>query len=218
MRYQVGGLTIRSENAAKSPKEGSAALVRWIGSNVQVKSALDFGCGRLRYTGYLARASERIAIVDSAEQLERRVRVAKTQKTIREYALEKWPRCQVYSLPEAWAGLGQHFEFILCANVLSAIPSKRIRSRSIRAMRDSLAPRGRALIVNQHRNSDFTNVSKRYDTVRHLDGWLNPTPYGAAYYGILPQQKVLRIVRGHGLHVLESWNEGQSNWVLVTRP
>jgi len=214
MHYRLRGLTIRSENAAKSPAEASAALVAWIRTNVRARNSLDFGCGRLRYAPHLAARSTRLTIVDSAEQLDRKIKTQRRVTSVREIAVRRWPDCRVLTIEQAWIGFPERYDFVLCANVLSAIPSRTIRRRSLRSIRASLAPGGRVLVVNQHTNSYFTQARARPDAAHHLDGWILPSTRGAAYYGVLSRDKVVRILRGHGFEVIDAWIEGQSNWVL----
>ena len=53
MIYRAKGHTIHSENAAKSPLQVSKYLVDWIKAREKVNSALDYGCGKLRYGVHL---------------------------------------------------------------------------------------------------------------------------------------------------------------------
>ena len=170
MHYNLKGLAIRSENAAKSPREVSRRLVDWIHGNVHANASLDFGCGRLRYTPYLAARSNRLAIVDSPQQLDRKIRTRRGVTSVREIAMHRWPGCQVFTTEQTWGGLPEKYDFILCANVLSAIPSRTIRGRPLNAIRMLLADGGRVLVVNQHTNSYFTNARSRPNAKSHLDG------------------------------------------------
>ncbi|MGQ0554923.1 MAG: methyltransferase domain-containing protein [Nitrospiraceae bacterium] len=214
MHYLIKGSIIRSENAAKSPAEASRRLVAWIRNNVRSDSSLDFGCGRLRYTPHLAARSECLAIVDSAEQLNRKIRTRRGVTSVREIALRRWPGCQIFTAEQAWRGLPEKYNFILCANVLSAIPSKIIRRRFLNAIRMLLVQGGQVLVVNQHTNSYFTNARLRSNAKSHLDGWILQSARGAAYYGVLNRDRVVRIMRSHGFEIIDAWIEGQSNWVL----
>jgi SAM-dependent methyltransferase len=217
MRYTARGLVIRSENAAKLPHEASAFLKDWILRNVEAEHALDYGCGRMRYSSYLARRSSRLALVDSEVQLDRPTRVGSRSTTLREYAMRRWAKCTVYSLGEFWAGVPDQFDFALCANVLSAIPSSRLRSRSMASIRRSLVHGGLVLFVHQHTNSFFSQLKQDARATRHLDGWILRSPKGASYFGILPHAKVVRLVRASNMRVLDSWIAGQSNYVLANK-
>jgi hypothetical protein len=215
MRYRVHGFTVRSENAAKSPGEASGGLVAWIRANVRVRTCLDYGCGRLRYAEHLAHRAERLALVDSEEQLNRLIDTPSGPSTIGALGRRRWSHSRVYTTKEFWRGLPTRYDFVLCANVLSAIPSKNVRTRSLRAIQRCLSSDGQVLVVNQHTNSYFTAARNHAHAVPHLDGWLIPSRRGAAYYGVLKRDKVIRILRGHRFRIIDAWIEGQSNLVLA---
>lgn len=215
MHYRIQKLTIRSENAAKTPSQVSQGLSNWLLHNVCSGAALDYGCGRLRYTPYLARGCEALGLVDSTIQLDRKTWVGDRATTIREEACKKWPRCRIYSLDEFWDGIKERYEFVLCANVLSVIPSRRIRSRSLGAILNCLTPNGKVLVVNQHTNSYFTKVSESPNSFKYFDGWLLKSSKGPAYFGVLAKEKVSRLLRAHGFRIQDTWIEGQSNYVLA---
>lgn len=217
MRYTAHGLVIRSENAAKVPHEASQVLKAWLLGNVAAERALDYGCGRLRYTPYLARKSSRLVLVDSQVQLDRPTRIGRREITLRQYAMKRWPSCAVHSTDEFWAGVPGRFDFALCANVLSAIPSSRIRARSVKAIRSSLAPAGLALFVHQHTNSFFTQMREDERAIPHLDGWILRSSKGASYFGVLPKAKVVRLLRACHMRVVDAWVVGQSNYVLASK-
>jgi Methyltransferase domain len=217
MRYRIRGLMIRSENAAKTPREASRPLADWLERNISVGAALDYGCGRLRYTPYLAQCCETLGLVDSLHQLDRETHMAGRATNVRTHAIRKWPGCRIYSVEQFWRGVCERYDFVLCANVLSAIPSRRIRSRSLRAIHRCLYRNGRILVVNQHTNSYFTEVRNNPNSVLHLDGWVLRSAKGPTYFGILGREKIIRLLRAHGFHVQDAWIEGQSNYVLASR-
>ena len=147
MHYRVKGALIRSENAAKPMADAAAPLVDWLLQRPRTKSALDYGCGKLRYTPHVAARSRHLGIVDSAEQLDRVQRIDGGEATVREHAGGKWPGCRIYDLTQFWKGISHSYGFILCANVLSAIPCPKVRARSLRSIRHALTPRGTVLVV-----------------------------------------------------------------------
>jgi len=217
MRYKIDCAEIRSENAAKTMAEASAFLVDWLRSKPRVNNSLDYGCGKLRYSKYLARRCLRLSLVDSKVQLERSQVINKQVTNVIRYAHKHWPTCRTYTVEQFWAGVEERYDFVLCANVLSAIPSRIIRARSLRAIKACLRPEGQCLVVNQHANSYFKEAPKRAGATPHLDGWLLPSGRGACYYGILSREKTIRILRAVGFKVLDAWVEGQSTFVLVAR-
>ncbi|MFI5397645.1 MAG: hypothetical protein ACHQ9S_19070 [Candidatus Binatia bacterium] len=137
--------------------------------------------------------------------------------TIREEARKTWPRCRIYSIDRFWSGIKERYDFVLCANVLSAIPSRRDRSRSLRAILACLTSTGTVLVVNQHTNSYFTKASTTPHALKYLDGWLLRSPKGPAYFGVLGKDKVKRLLCAHGFRIRDAWIEGQSNYVLAGR-
>lgn len=217
MRYKVKGIEIRSENAAKPACDAAAPLVSWLHNRKHTPSALDFGCGKLRYTHHLGKQSMRIGIVDSEVQLSRIQCIAGKQTSVEEYAKKKWPLCRIHKLEEFWMSSSYSYHFILCANVLSAIPCPKRRARSLRSIHSALHRNGKVLFVNQHTNSYFTEVRKRPTTRLHLDGWIAQSRNGAAYYGILDKDSVIRLISRYQLTVEEAWVEGQSNYILATK-
>lgn len=173
-------MEIRSENAAKPIAQASNALVDWLLSRPRVRYGLDYGCGKLRYTPYVARRCFSLGLVDSSLQLERPQIIAGRRTTVKEYARRQWPSCRIYTVQEFWCGTGEHYDFVLCANVLSAIPSRRLRERSLRAIKACLRQKGECLVVNQYRNSDFQQARKRGEAIPHLDGWILASSRGTS--------------------------------------
>ena len=217
MHYRVRGLQIRSENAAKPMSQPLGSLVTWIKTMKRVGSALDYGCGKLRYTSYLASKCSSLGIVDSKVQLERRQTLAGHTSTVRDYASKHWQGCRIYDLEQFWAGIAHKYSFALCANVLSAIPSGPIRRRSLQALHNTLSKGGLLLVVNQHTNSYFTKLPSRKGSFAHLDGWVTPSKGHASFYGILRRDEVSRTLMRHHFSIQNAWTEGQSNFVLARK-
>jgi hypothetical protein len=217
MRYKIKGIEIRSENAAKPACDAAVPLVSWLHNRKHTPSALDFGCGKLRYTHHLAKKSTRIGIVDSEVQLTRIQRIAGKQTSVAEYAKKKWPSCRIHRLEEFWMNSSYSYNFILCANVLSAIPCAKARARSLRSIHTALHKNGQVLFINQHTNSYFTEVQKKTTTRLHLDGWIAQSRNGVSYYGILNKDSVIRLISRYDFTVERAWVEGQSNYVLAKK-
>jgi hypothetical protein len=217
MRYKVKDKEIRSENAAKPMARASTALVNWIRSRPHVHRALDYGCGKLRYTPYVARRCLQLGLIDSPEQLNRSQIIAGRRTTVKDYARRRWPSCRIYTAQEFWRGTDHRYDFILCANVLSAIPSRNILKQSLRAIKASLRPKGECLVVNQYRNSHFQQARKRPEAINHLDGWILASSRGTSYYGIWDRARTVRILRAIGFRIIDAWIKGESTYVLVGR-
>ena len=217
MRYVVGKQVIRSENAAKSVCQPCSHLVNWLRGRTSTDSALDYGCGKLRYTAHVAARSRDIGIVDSAVQLMRTQLVAGQYGTVAEYAARTWPGCRIYTVDEFFEGIADVYDFVLCANVLSAIPSRHIRAKSLAAIRASMRDGGQLLVANQHVNSYFRTIQASDKSRQHLDGWITDSRRGRSYYGILRKERVASLLQSAGFHVMDAWIAGSSNYVLAAK-
>jgi hypothetical protein len=217
MRYRIHGHEIRSENAAKPVSDAASHLVQWLKNREHTGSALDYGCGKLRYTKHVAYRSDHIGLVDSEIQLSRTQEIDGQHTSVLEYAKKQWPCHTFQYLVDFWSNPSRSYDFVLCANVLSAIPSQKIRAKSLRAIHHALHTKGTALFVNQHTNSYFTQIKQKPTTQAHLDGWIAVSPQGASYYGILNRDSVVKLVSRFGFNVEHAWVDGQSNCVLVSK-
>jgi len=216
VHYKVGQLEIRSENAAKPASQASSALVDWIRRMDSVSAALDYGCGKLRYSGYLAAKCRRLTLVDCKIQVDRTQKIGGKDTTVRNYARKRWPHCRVLSVEE-FEGEQAKVDFILCANVLSTIPLENVRSQVLTKLSQSLTKQGRCLFVAQYQNSYFKKIATSKRAVRHLDGWILKTPKGNFYYGILRREILSALATAHGFQIIEAWIDGQSAYVLAGR-
>jgi hypothetical protein len=217
MHYIIKGIEIRSENSAKPMANAAASLVSWLSSRQFTPSALDFGCGKLRYTHYLAGKSERLGVVDSDVQLNRFQAVDGEYTSVKTYIQRKWPACAIHELKAFWKNASYYYHFVLCANVLSAVPCPNARAKSLRSIYTALPESGQVLFVNQHTNSYFTQARNNPRALMHLDGWIAQSRATASYYGILNKESVIRIIGRFGFVVEEAWVDGQSNYVLASK-
>lgn len=215
MRYRIKKLEVRSENAAKPASQSARAVVEWIEKQRRMKSVLDLGCGKLRYARYLAGKCDHLGLVDSQVQIERRQVIGNCHTTVKDYAANSWPHAEVYSLEEFWKKTRRRYDFVLCANVISAIPSRIIRARTLRSILRCLKKGGRVLVVNQYANSYFSRMINSGKVIAHLDGYILCSVRGNYYYGILPEEKMSRILAVCGFKVIERWRIGQSAFVLA---
>lgn len=125
------------------------------------------------------------------------------------------PAVRIETVSEFQMRAKPRFDLVLCANVLSAIPTRNARTRALQAIKRRLKLHGVALVVNQHTNSYFSKVARRDDVVRHLDGYLLPRNGWAFYYGILDKETTADILTREGYEIIEHWIEGQSNYALA---
>lgn len=217
MRYRVNGQIVRSENAAKPASLASGYLLSWIAALPCVDSALDYGCGKLRYSSSLADRCRRLVLVDSAVQLGRSQVIHGRRTSVRDYATARWAHAVVLDLDAFSALQHRQVDFVLCSNVLSAIPSAIARSRALRSLHAVLRPGGGCLFVNQYRNSDFRRSRALLGAIPHAQGWVRPVRSGLSYYGLWPVARTVRAIQSHGFSVGSAWRHGESAYVLARR-
>lgn len=157
-----------------------------------------------------------LTLVDSEVQLSREQQVGRTRTTVRKYAQKRWPSCRVLSVEEFWRDQST-YDFVLCANVLSAIPDKVVRSKVLLKIAQVLRKTGCCLFVAQYQNSYFKQVAASPSAILHLDGWILITKRGAFYFGVLNKDRLGDLLSKHGFSIKKAWTEGQSAYVLAGR-
>jgi 2-polyprenyl-3-methyl-5-hydroxy-6-metoxy-1,4-benzoquinol methylase len=215
VRYRVNGLEIRSENAAKPVGQASAYLVKWLNERRPVSATADVGCGKLRYAGPLLHFSRAVTFVDSDVQLSRVQVLHDERTTIRDYVPRRWSGSRALSVAE-FESDPLEYDFILCANVLSAIPDVEARVLLLRTIKAKLRADAECLLVSQFRNSYFT--SKRLDsgTFKYLDGWVTVCSRGASFYGLIDPAGLSKTASAAGLKVRSCWRQGQSGYLVAS--
>ena len=214
MRYKIRGYSICSENAARSFTQAARPVLEWIEGQKLADHGLDYGCGKLRYAPAMAVRCRKLTLVDSRIQLTRQQMVLGSRTCVREVAIAKWQHVRILAA-EDFVGDGERYDLALCANVLSAIPCPRARAGMLRSIAQSLLPQGLCLFVTQYRNSYFSRIAASPDVVEHLDGWILDRGGTSFYYGILPKDKVVQLVRRYGFRVREAWTTGESAFVVA---
>ncbi|EEZ3922455.1 methyltransferase, partial [Escherichia coli] len=174
-------------------------------------NALDFGCGKLRYSEQLVNKFETVTFLDSRRQLERVQIIRGVQTTIPDYVINNYKNANIVSY-ENIDKITNHYDFILCANVLSAIPCESTIHKVLSAIRKLLKSDGEALIVNQYKSSYF----KRYESgIKHLHGYIYQNSRNAFYYGLLDVDTVSKICSDNNLEIIKSWSKAGSSYVVV---
>ena len=214
MRYRVNGIEIRSENAAKPLCQRSAYLSHWIRSHPHVGAVLDYGCGKLRYAPLLAQRARMLTLVDSEIQIGRVQMIDGELTTVSDYARNHWPHSQTLT-PEEFQRHRRKYDLVLCVNVLSAIPTPKTRSETLRLIASRLKPTGRCLFVTQYRNSYFRKAAPSKKAIKHLNGWILRSHSGNSYYGVLSKPELETLVKRHRFSVIKSWMHGESAYVLA---
>ncbi|MEW9665143.1 class I SAM-dependent methyltransferase [Escherichia coli] len=186
-------------------------LCKQIESTNKNGNALDFGCGKLRYSEQLVNKFETVTFLDSRRQLERVQIIRGVQTTIPDYVINNYKNANIVSY-ENIDKITNHYDFILCANVLSAIPCESTIHKVLSAIRELLKSDGEALIVNQYKSSYF----KRYESgIKHLHGYIYQNSRNAFYYGLLDVDTVSEICSDNNLEIIKSWSKAGSSYVVV---
>ncbi|WP_252152322.1 class I SAM-dependent methyltransferase [Escherichia coli] len=186
-------------------------LCKQIESTNKNGNALDFGCGKLRYSEQLVNKFETVTFLDSRRQLERVQIIRGVQTTIPDYVINNYKNANIVSY-ENIDKITNHYDFILCANVLSAIPCESTIHKILSAIRELLKSDGEALIVNQYKSSYF----KRYESgIKHLHGYIYQNSRNAFYYGLLDVDTVSKICSDNNLEIIKSWSKAGSSYVVV---
>ena len=214
MHYRIRGRVVKSENAAKSVRQPCRRVIQWIRSLPSSYRVLDFGCGKLRYTIPLSERVRSVLAVDSEQQIRRPQRIDDVATTIPEYVRTHLPNVTACVVSESkWTR--HRYDAALCANVLSAIPSRKTRLDVLSAIGGVLKKRGTLLVCTQFRNSYFSACARDPKAVRCNDGWLIDGRRGVAFYAILPLEKLIKMCAKAGLVVKEARVKGQSAFVFA---
>ena len=216
MRYLVRGRQIRTENAAKPYNQASSRTIHEITELGTHRRVLDYGCGKLRYVKTLAPLSTSLTLVDSAIQLDRFQRLFGRRSSIRVYAPVRWPNVRVLDVDQ-FASDRRQYDFILCANVISAIPCARTRWRVLLVLAQRLARGGTCLFVSQHRNTEFAKAAGRPTTMPHLGGFILNGARRCSFYTPIGRDTLVPLLSRTGHRIIRACVFGESTFVQTTR-
>jgi len=215
MLYKLGHSIIHSERAAKPAGQASAHVINLLETLGHFAVAVDFGCGRLRYGLQLYHQSDTLIVVDSKEQIDRTLELFGERTTVRDYVRERWHATTAMDLTE-FSLCSTRADFILCANVLSAIPYDRDRLRALRRIREHLAPRGHTLVFCQYTNSYFCSKLRDPQVTKLGDGFVLGSGENMSFYGIINLGSLCNLVEKAGLKTIRAWRANQTAFVLCT--
>jgi 2-polyprenyl-3-methyl-5-hydroxy-6-metoxy-1,4-benzoquinol methylase len=216
VHYKFKGVELRTENAAKPYRQRSRWLVDQISQISSDALVLDYGCGKFRYTIPLSRRVRHVCAVDSTYQIGREQQIANKRTDLREYARKHLKNVSVHEVrSNGWRR--RRFDFILCANVLSAIPNKSVRITVLRDLKRVLKSNGQLLATTQFRNTHFKKWKKDSNAIWAKDGWFVNGPRGASFYAIIPSDKLSQLCRAAGLVVSRIGSKGETAFVLTKR-
>lgn len=214
MHYQIDKYLIKSENAALSTKQKNKIILSYIEQLPDNIVALDYGCGKCRYSKQLSSKTTKLVLIDSNIQISRTQRIYDRELSVLEYASRFLPNTLVYSVEE-YDFNKEKFDFILCANVLSAIPFIDERKRVLSNIKQLLKPTGRALITVQYSNSYFNTYGVKEGNVKYEDGWIIKRGNSFSFYGIVFPDKLMTLCEEVGLRIEKIYKHDGSVYLTV---
>lgn len=211
MHYKVENMIIHSEYAAKSAKQQNVEIVKWLANHKRVKKALDYGCGKLRYSFELGRICEELYLLDSKIQLERTQMLFDEKTTIYNYVKKYRPLTKIYSAEEC-DKIKIKFDLILCINVLSSIPAQKSRNRVISNTASLLKTDGKALFVTQYYDTFFSKALNDPKNIKYNDGWISQQGYNS-FYGLIGPEELENSLIKNDLRILNKWKSSKSIFI-----
>ncbi len=201
MHYKINDCIIKTEYAATSTQKPNCVVLDLIKLYAPGTDALDYGCGKLRHTIPLCGYAKSVIAVDSEEQIRRNQCICGKRATILDYAEKYLPTLSVYKLDDNdWKN--RTYGFILCTNVLSAVPCKSERLCILKRIKQLLAKEGIALISVQFRNSYYKTYAARMNTHAYEDGWIISSCNRYSFYGIIHPNSLHKLFSDSGLRLL----------------
>lgn len=213
MHYQISGGLIKSEYAAKPAAQASQYLIDLLKQMGPFRHALDFGCGKLRYASQLYHLSKNLTVADSAVQLDRIQTVIDDRTSVREYVDSRWYDSRAIDLNELRVD-STTYDFILCTNVLSAIPDCSDRIAALRSLRSKLR-KGSILVVCQYTNSYFCEKMRDPTVHKYNDGFLLGSENQRSFYGLINLPKLEQYLADAGFNVKRAWRRDQSAYATA---
>lgn len=139
--------------------------------------------------------------IDSNEQICRNQFICDEKTTILDYAAKHLPNLSIYELNKNdWKF--KEYGFIICTNVLSAIPYENDRLSILKCIKNLLSAEGIALISVQFRNSYFKTYGVRMNAFPYEDGWIIYSGNRYSFYGIINPESLHRLLSDAGLHIM----------------
>lgn len=217
MEYRINGKAIKSEYAAKSNKQQNKEVMGWIKDISKEKKILDYGCGKLRYTIPLSSQARCVYAIDSREQIKRIQTINNIRGTnIMDYATTYLHNVKIHELASnEWKE--QKYDYVLCSNVLSAIPIYSERINVFHNIKKVLEDEGEALISTQYSNSYFRMYADRRECIKHYDGWIINNKGKFSFYGIVSLKKLIYYARLTSLNVVRGYVKDGSAYLIVKK-
>lgn len=214
MHYTLNNIVIKSENTAKSSKQKNQIIVDYISRMKFCDSILDYGCGKCRYTRLLSSKANDIYLLDSQIQIKRKQIIEGQYTSVLEYANE-FANVSVISVETFQCLNNRSFDFILCTNVLSAVPYIEERKRILINIKRLLSKSGIALISVQYRNSYFKTYVENKENFPYEDGWIIKKGNSYSFYGMIYPDALYSLCKEVGLKVVDQINYDGSTYIFL---
>lgn len=217
MHYEIDGLEVRSENAAKSPARASRFVINWLASHQEGEVAVDYGCGKLRYASYLYSQYPICHFIDSEIQLTREQVISGKVTTVSNEIRSLYPNAVMHALEStSWRSIST--DLIICTNVLSAIPYTESRIDAIKNMRLMMRPSAMLFICVQFRNSHFTRWGQSEKAVKYNDGFLLKRERTASFYACLTTEALQYYAKAADMEVIQTIKHEQNAAIVLRKP
>lgn len=214
MHYEINGYMIKSENAALSTTQTNANIIKYISDLCMGQLYLDYGCGKCRYSKQLCEKAKQVVLVDSEIQITRTQKIHNETTSVQEYAKNHLKNATVFSLhDENWKV--KEYDFILCTNVLSAIPDMDEREKLLENIASLLSNDGTALISVQYSNSYFKTYETNPKAIKHEDGWIIKKGNSYSFYGIIKPDKLIEMCKKANLKKIKDYRKEGTIYLTV---
>lgn len=217
MHYTLSdGRIVFSENSALSSRQPNKIVLEYISKLPDNISSLDLGCGKLRHSMQLYQKSHTMVLVDSTYQLDKVQQILQEHTSIKEYVKGNLDRAECFDIAQyEWIKRG--YDFVLCSNVLSAIPERAARLELLRNIYRSLSQEGVALITIQFRNTYFSTYDSNPNAEKYLDGWILKHGTINTFYGIIQPEQLLADCAESSLKVVSKKLKDGSIYLVVKK-
>lgn len=202
MHYQItDSCIVKSENAALTTKQPNMQIVKYISNLPNNIVALDYGCGKLRHSIFLYKKCSLLVVIDSDIQITRIQKIDNMKLNVIDYIDSKMPTALAFPISDnRWKKY--KYDFVLCTNVLSAIPSFKEREIILTNIKNNLKSEGKALISVQYRNSYFKSYKENSNAKEYLDGWIIKKGTFYSFYGIIQPKDLTNLCIQQGFKIL----------------
>lgn len=209
MHYKVNQSLIKSELAAKPPAQTNKYVIKWINSLNHNNIVLDYGCGKLRYSIPLSKALKKVYIYDSDIQINRKQVINGNKVKIRKLVENEY--ANMFIIDEITNNnYYKMFDYVLCSNVLSAIPFSNIRINILKKIKRLLKKDGELFINVKYRYSYFKNYPNSY---KYNDGYIRDYKNVSYFYGIIKPNKLERILKNVGFKIFKKIKKNGSIFI-----